>query len=155
MAKIREYMNDGANWQAQAVLAYMRGHIFRVEDFIEYTHKGVFNYFSTRVGRFENCREQGYVFSVQVGSEERHYAVYEHRNSDELIVLIANGLNINTPSVDFMWKDKGENASKYDYDKAFSCGEIVECGEWIITDMLSWVEQMVEKKNKEIIEDEE
>ena len=149
MAEIREYMNDGANWQAQAVLAYMRGHIFRLEDLVKYTHKDKHLYLGTRVGRYENCREQGYVFSIQVGNEEIHYAVYEHRNSDQLIVLIANGLNLNTPSVDFMWKDRGEKATKYDYNKSFRCGEITECGEWIICDMLDWAEEIISKTKPE------
>lgn len=149
MAQIREYMNDGANWQAQAVLAYMRGNIFRLEDVVKYTYKDKNLYLNTRVGRYENCREQGYVFSIQVGNEERHYAVYEHRNSDQLIVLIANGLNMNTPSVDFMWKDRGENATKYDYNKSFSWGEITECGEWIIEDMLEWAEEIINKMKPE------
>lgn len=143
MANLKEYMNDGANWQAQAVLAYMRGQIFRLEDVVNYKYKEKHLYFKARVGRYENCREQGYVFSLQVGNEERHYAVYEHRNSDQLIVLIANGLNLNTPSVDFMWKDRGENATKYDYNKNFSWGEIIECGEWIIEDMLEWAENLI------------
>jgi hypothetical protein len=148
-------MNDGANWQSQAILAYVRAYAYQIEDKLEYgEHKGVFNFFSTRVGRFENCREQGYVFSIQVGfHNERHYAVYEHRNCDNIIVLIAEGMNINTPSVDFMWKDKGENATKYDYDKAFSYGQIVECGEWIIKDMLSWVDNLAEKKKNEVEEE--
>lgn len=155
MARIEHYMNDGANWQSQAILAYVRAYVYQIEDKLEYgEHKGVFNYFSTRVGRFENCREQGYVFSIQVGfHNERHYAVYEHRNCDSIIVLIAEGMNMNTPSVDFMWKDKGENATKYDYDKAFSYGQIVECGEWIIKDMLSWIDNLAEKKKNEVEEE--
>ena len=150
MARIEHYMNDGANWQSQAVLAYVRAYVYQIEDTLEYgKHKGVFNYFSSRVGRYENCREQGYVFSIQVGMNERHYAVYEHRNSDNLIVLISEGLNLNTPSVDFMWKDKGENASKYDYDKEFPYGDIVRCGGWIIDDMLSWIDKLVEENKVE------
>jgi hypothetical protein len=68
-------------------------------------------------------------------------------------VLIAEGMNMNTPSVDFMWKDKGENATKYDYDKAFAYGEIVECGQWIINDMLRWVDELAEKKKNEVEEE--
>ena len=147
MANISEYLNDGANWQAQAVLAYMRGHIFRVEDIVKYKHKDKNLYYKARVGRFENCREQGYVFSIQIGYEnERHYAVYEHRNSDILCVLISDGLCMDTPNVDFMWKDRGENASKYDYNEGFSYGEIMECGEWIIADMLEWAEEIISKE---------
>lgn len=146
MTRIKNYMNDGANWQSQAVLAYMRGNIFRVEDWVEYEHKDILKYFTTKVGRYENCREQGYVFSIQFGTEERHYAVYEHRNSDNLIVLISEGLCMDTPGVNFMWKDKGENATKYDYDREFGYGEIVNCGEWIIEDMLGWIDKLAVSK---------
>ena len=132
---IRHYMHDGANWQAQAVLAYMRGHIFQVEDEV----KKKDNWGMSYVGRYENCREQGYVFSIKVGLEQRHYAVYEHRNSDEICVLISDGVCMDTPNVEFMWKDRGENATKYDYNMGFRYGKIMECGEWIIDDMLKWV----------------
>jgi hypothetical protein len=135
MMNIRHYMHDGADWQAQAVLAYMRGHIFQVEDEV----KKKDNWGMSYVGRYENCREQGYVFSIKVGLEQRHYAVYEHRNSDRICVLISDGVCMDTPNVEFMWKDRGENATKYDYNKDFRCGEIMECGEWIIDDMLKWV----------------
>ena len=147
MANIREYLNDGANWQAQAVLAYMRDYISCVEDVVKHKYKDKNLFYKARVGRYENCREQGYVFSIQIGyGNERHYAVYEHRNSDMLCVLISNGLCMDTPNVDFMWKDRGENASKYDYNKGFGCGEIMECGEWIINDMLEWAEEIISKE---------
>ena len=133
MTRIENYMNDGANWQAQAVLAYMREHISEID----------YEDFTARVGRYENCREQGYVFSIRVETNERHYAVYQHRNSDSLIVLISNGMCMDTPDVNFMWKDKGENSTKYDYDKGFPYGEIVKCGEWILDDILDWMEDLM------------
>jgi hypothetical protein len=133
MTRIENYMNDGANWQAQAVLAYMREHISEID----------YEDFTARVGRYENCREQGYVLSIRVETNERHYAVYQHRNSDSLIVLISNGMCMDTPDVNFMWKDKGENATKYDYDKGFPYGEIVKCGEWILDDILCWMEELI------------
>ena len=133
MTRIENYMNDGANWQAQAVLAYMREHISEID----------YEDFTARVGRYENCREQGYVLSIRVETNERHYAVYQHRNSDSLIVLISNGICMDTPDVNFMWKDKGENATKYDYDKGFPYGEIVKCGEWILDDILCCMEELM------------
>ena len=125
MIGIESYMNDGANWQAQSVLAYIRS----MWSYPKYASgKPV----SINVGRFENCREQGYVFTLCVdGRQVKHYAVYEHRNSDELIVLKQNGFSINTPSVEFMFGDRG----KYDYDKSFNYGEIMPCGDWIMNDM--------------------
>ena len=144
MVNINEYLNDGANWQAQAVLAYIKGNIFSLENFVKYDNN---LFYKAKVGRYENCREQGYVFSIQVGYEnERHYAVYEHRNSDTLCVLISDGLCMNTPNVEFMWKDRGENASKYDYNKGFDCGDIIKCGEWIIADMMEWAEEIINKE---------
>lgn len=125
MIGIESYMNDGANWQAQSVLAYIRsmcGYLKCASD------KPV----SINVGRFENSREQGYVFSLYVyGEQTKHYAVYEHRNSDKLIVLKQDGFTINTPSVEFMFGDR----DKWEYDQSFEYGEIVPCGDWIMNDM--------------------
>ena len=150
MASISNYLNDGANWQAQAVLSYVRAFIFQVEDLVNYQHKDLKLFISTRAGRFENCREQGYVFSIQVGyRQERHYAVYEHRNCDNICILISEGLNLNTPSVDFMWKDRGENPSKYDFNTEFSYGQVVECGKWIIEDMYKWTTDIITKIQKQ------
>lgn len=135
MMDINYYLNDGANWQAQAVLAYLRNNSIRVED-LTYDDEYKAN---IRVGRYENCREQGYVFTLLYKGIQRNYAVYEHRNSDSLIVLISNTFTINTPSIDDMYADKGENPSKYDYDKAFCYGQITECGDWILEDMYKTV----------------
>lgn len=125
MIGIESYMNDGANWQAQSVLAYIRSRWV----FLKYaSDKPV----SINVGRFENCREQGYVFTLYVdGRQAKHYAVYEHRNSDNLIVLKQDGFTINTPSVEFMFGER----NKWGYDQSFKYGEIIPCGDWIMNDM--------------------
>ena len=140
---IENYLRDGANWQSQAVLAYLRTQVFRVEEELTKVKP---SFAMLKVGRYENCREQGYVFTIEVNGKQRHYAVYEHRNSDYLCVLISNRLTMNTPNVDDMWSDKGENASKYDYDRGFHFGEIVSCGNYIIEDMMEWVENFSEEK---------
>ena len=146
MIDIEQYLYDGANWQASAVLAYMRNlkrHILNKtwdKDLIDHYHCRL------QVGRYENCREQGYVFSIRMSGHQRNYAVYEHRNSDQLIVLISDVLTINVPSIDDMWHDKGENPSKYDYDKAFGYGEIVECGDWIANDMIETIDKWLQEK---------
>ena len=139
MIKIEQYMNDGANWQAQAVLTYIRALTFRVR---EATHNLITDP-KIEVGRYENCREQGYVFRLKVGCETlMNYAVYEHRNSDQLIVLKSDRDSINTPSVDQMWNGR---KSKYEYDKAFGYGQIIECGKYILNDMENLVRDFVEK----------
>ncbi len=144
MMNVKDYLNDGADWQAQMVLAYVRAHATHAveksydENIREY---GI----NIRVGRYENCREQGYVFSVNAISNGKHvqknYAVYEHRNSDFLCVLISTKNTYGrTPSVDDMWADKPEDASKYDVDETFSCGDALACGKFIIDDIYETIE---------------
>lgn len=140
MINVEQYMNDGANWQAQAVLAYVRSLTFRVK---EATTHSLITDPEIKVGRYENCREQGYVFRLKIGCETlMNYAVYEHRNSDQLIVLKSDRDSINTPSVDEMWNGK---KSKYDYDKGFNYSQIIECGEYILDDMENLVRDFAER----------
>ena len=141
-------MEDGANWQAQAVLAFIRSHTMMA---VEKTYNKLNNRYDVdiQVGRYENCREQGYVFTINFVGEDketgkrhfyqRNYAVYEHRNTDRLCVLISNTGTINTPGIDEMWKDKGENPRSCDYDEDFDYGQIVECGRYILTDMANFI----------------
>ena len=146
--KIDRYQYDGACWQAQAVLAYLRSYHHTA---IEESWNSDKKRYDAEIycGRYENCREQGYVFSLYYNGNVRHYAVYEHRNSDDIIVLISTQHSINTPSIETMWKDKGENASKYDYDKEFSYDEIIDCGEWIIKDMQKHLSKWIQEEKKE------
>ena len=138
MTQVDKYLDDGANWQAQAVLAYLRsmyswvvnGTWNKVHEFYEATF---------HVGRYENCREQGYVFSLRYKNEQRNYAVYEHRNSDVIILLVFDKLTINTPCGEEVWDNMKD---KYDYTEAFSCGRIVECGNYIIEDAQKFIKRL-------------
>ena len=51
MTNINEYLNDGANWQAQAVLAYISGNIIRIEDFVKHENKEKNLRYKAREGR--------------------------------------------------------------------------------------------------------
>ena len=122
---ISQYMQDGANWQTQALLAFIRGNesdIFFNGGIDSDNRKN-----SIYVGRMENCREQGYVFTLEVEYKSlKHVWAYEHRNSDELCLKFFDGEFINTPTInDIPMKDK------YDYDYCFKCGEIQEAFEQI------------------------
>lgn len=146
--KVQDYMNDGANWQAQMVRAYIKGHYTSAirESYL----KNIGEYLiPIQIGRYENCREQGYVFTICFAGKQRNYAVYEHRNSDRLCVLISNTLTLNTPNIDDMWADKGENPSKYDYDVDFDCGAAKECGDYILDDIALTINEWL--INKEIV----
>jgi hypothetical protein len=93
------------------------------------------------VGRFENCREQGYVLMVTFKGKRRNYAFFEHRNSDELVVFISDKLSTNTPSIDHIYGDRG----KYDYDMCFERGQIVECAEDIMLNVEEFLAEIVMK----------
>ena len=52
MTEIKSYLNDGANWQAQCVLSYVRSHLDLPKSY------------NVEVGRYEKYREKGYVFNL-------------------------------------------------------------------------------------------
>lgn len=138
MTHIENYMDDGANWQAQCVLAILRPKY-------EYILSESYNKETKRydsilyVGRYENCREQGYVFTLATMGTMRHYAVYEHRNSDGLCIVAWDGLSLNTPRADQL-----PMANKNDVTKRFECGAVMECAEWIEKDMIAHLPAQLE-----------
>lgn len=145
--KLENYLNDGANWQAVGVMAYLRSCCLkdRIEAVLEkYADK--FICVDVCIGRYENCREQGYILSVKSWGEvfeQINYVFYEHRNSDELCVYRFSLNTINTPTLaEVPMKDK------WDTTKDFKCGEIVECGNWIVEDACSQFQNICEEKFK-------
>jgi hypothetical protein len=140
MTNIKEYMHDGANWQAQAVLACVR---YGVNAYLypDGEDKPV-----VLVGRFENCREQGYVLTLTLNesNEIMCYCVYEHRNSDSICVQMFHSSFMNTPSIDAVFYGKRD---KWDIDQLFGCGKIDECATFIYEDMRARWKEFT--KNKE------
>lgn len=145
MVQVNKYLDDGANWQAQSVLAYLRAMYSWVVNGT-YNQELHLSEADFMVGRYENCREQGYVFSLRYMGKQRNYAVYEHRNSDNLIVLVFDGITINTPCGEQVW---GNMKDKYDYTKSFSCGQIMECGGYIIEDAQRFINGLKEESENE------
>ena len=143
MIDIENYMNDGANWQAQSVLAYLR---VTKSNAVDKTWNKEYKLFEAEVhvGRYENCREQGYIFSVRYKCEQRNYCVYEHRNSDDLCVVVFDAATINTPKAETVFN--AMNGDKYNYTKAFPCGQIMECGDYILDDIKKWIDGLIENK---------
>lgn len=128
MIEIESYMNDGANWQAQAVLAALR-HFSDITLAASYDKENNTRRAKIVVGRYENCREQGYVLTLLVDWQTIYnIALYEHRNTDGICVKGFEGSFVNTPRAeDLKMKDK------WDCDRIFEFGQIMECAEWIDT----------------------
>lgn len=143
MTQIENYMDDGANWQAQSVLAYLR---VTKNGAINKTWNKEYHHYDAKinVGRYENCREQGYIFSVYYNGEQRNYCIYEHRNSDNICVVVFDAVTINTPTNDMVFEAMGD--SKWNFTKSFGYGEIVSCGDYIIEDIKGFINKLQESK---------
>lgn len=127
MIDVKNYLDDGANYKAQAILAIIRGYREEIAEVANNPENVMVN-----VGRFENCREQGYVFSLWYEYKFiKHYAVYEHRNSDNICVLISDKYTTNTPNPEQMFGNRG----KYDVDKSFPYNGIIDAADFIISEM--------------------
>lgn len=140
--KLQEYMNDGANWQAQVILIFLR----QYEDLIlEDTYNNDIHCYeaSLSVGRYENCREQGYIFSLRYKGKQRNYAVYQHRNTDNLCIVANNIETINTPSAATIYDNMRD---KYDTTSDFHYAEFEECANWLIEDMRNFIKEINSNK---------
>lgn len=75
------------------------------------------------VGTFTNCRECGYTFKVMEKGRSFTWCVYEHRNSDEIIIngkIGYIGINGDLPY---------NSDNKWDYLHSFSYDQHKECAE--------------------------
>ena len=139
MISIESYMNDGANWQAQAVLACLRN--WR-EDVLDVVWNGERYDAEIYVGRYENYNEQGYVISLVYDHVfQRNYVVYEYRNSDDLCAFAYDEKTINTPTLSEI-AEKYHAATKSglgNYIKTFPFFHIEECVNYIKEDMIEWL----------------
>ena len=148
---IEHFLYDGAGMQAQIIAILIREQKALVLDLVWNSEMRDYDG-RIAIGRFENCREQGYVVSINdYRGNQRNYAFYEHRNSDNICVLVRDGITINTPSLEYMWEGKKD---KWDVDKSFSYGEWEKCADWILEDMKSnltkWIEERTQEKTENV-----
>lgn len=137
--EIKCYLNDGACWQAQCALAYLRYAEETIKESSWNEKVGVY-LASIHVGRFENCREQGYVFSIKTlnhPDRQGNWVVYEHRNVDHAMCFFFNGTFINTPTLDEIcdMMDNGSYVEKKDFGY-----DINKMLKWLKEDMTEWVD---------------
>lgn len=133
---LNNYMNDGANYQSQAVLAFVKSNYNNILDYSWNGEHKNYNV-SLQVGRWENCREQGYVITIRSSREQLNIAFFEHRNSDRIHALMWEQRTINTPTIDIaefgdIYKDK------YDTSHSVSYGEIEKMTQWISEQLMMW-----------------
>lgn len=132
MDKLTSYNKDGdgANWQAQAVL----DHLKRMANEHPLLKK-------VRVERYDNGREQGYIFYVRkFFSHSRrkmqlNIAVYEHRNIDDICVVLSNVLTRSKPNNETIW---AEMEDKWDVKEWFNNGCTQKCAEYVNKTFHDW-----------------
>lgn len=134
MTGLKNYMQDGANVQARAVLCFLQGvcHFIHDDEFAKILGNSIY------VARWENCREQGYVVTMNVTNGKDYYqlniAFFEHRNSDSIHAVkweqtLMNSPNINTARFGDVYKDK------YDTSHAVGYGQVLEMAQWICSEL--------------------
>ena len=125
---LRNYLSDGASAQTKAVLA-----LFQNFEILE-SYDTKFNKYlaDIKVSRWENCREQGYIFSLlsKDFSKQLNITIFEHRNSDNLCAVKWEQKSINSITIDTaQFGDVYKN--KYDVSHQVKYGEILKMVEWI------------------------
>ena len=132
MAKL--FINpDGANPQAQAVLAYLRH-----RDGIEPSWNGNKYEAEPQVDRWHNCREQGYVISLRGQKTQLNIAFFEHRNSDAICAVKWEGFTLNPPTIDDIPSTHPFSQSKWDTDFDVAGEHPAEMAEWIYSQMVEF-----------------
>lgn len=137
MTKLKNYLEDGANYQARATLMFLQ----RDADIEESWNDKWKRYDAEiQVARWENCREQGYVVSLRNKKREQlNIAFFEHRNSDSICAVKWQQESMNTLTIDNakfgdVYKDKYDTSHSVEYSKAY------EMAEWIIEQLREhWV----------------
>jgi len=80
---------------------------------------------SITVGTFTNCREQGFTFQVWNSNTGEYftYCVYEHRNSDQIIINGKKGIISCAGDLPYIEDSKYVYISKFPYNKHYECAE--------------------------------
>ena len=136
---LKNYLQDGANAQARAVLMLMQD--FTPQS-VRHIEKDFTYYAHIDVARWENCREQGYILSMRNSThkEQLNIIFFEHRNSDRIHAVkwkqnSMNSINIDTAKFGDVYKDK------YDTSFAVDPGQVSEMCEWICQEFSYFWEQ--------------
>jgi len=129
MANLFGVNEDGANYQARAVRAYLSMYDGIDESYDKEWHR---HKAEPKINRWHNGREQGYVISMKNNDYSRqiNIAFFEHRNSDNICAIEWEQFTLNPPTIenaDFgnVYKDK------YDVSHQVNVGMASEMANWI------------------------
>ena len=132
MTNLENYLEDGAGYQARAVLMFLQS-ACNIEDswddkFKKYDAE-------IKVARWENCREQGYIVSLNSRGykDQLNIAFFEHRNSDSICAVKWQQSSMNSLTIE---DAKFGDVYKTKYDVSFDVkyGEVLKMSDWIINE---------------------
>ena len=135
MTNLSDYLQDGANYQARAVLAFLQ--INNVEESWNAESKQYDA--KIYVARWENCREQGYVVMLRSKDYKRqlNIAFFEHRNSDNVHAVKWEEVTLNPPTIDTA--NFGDiYIHGYDTSYRVSYGEALAMSKWIFSELVTF-----------------
>jgi hypothetical protein len=129
----------GINRQSLAVLAILS----QYEPSWATYNEAISNYdieFETKP--WYNGRERGILISMShdIGTKALHFAIFEHRNSDNLCVMMweKECFYWNHPDENAIEEAYGKSKDKYDVTASFPCNGIGECVDWVEKEMEDW-----------------
>lgn len=124
--KLQNYLQDGADSQSRAVIQFVNPHIEDSWDDARKMYRSIIE-----VGRWENCREQGYILSmVDKYNVQYNIIVFQHRNSDNICAIdwVQNSMNsISIDTIkDGVFEDKFKSIKHEEH-----YGEVLPMAQWI------------------------
>ena len=145
MTNLKEYLQDGANYQARAVLMFLQSFAGDIESSWNKETKKYET--EVKVARWENCREQGYVVSLRSKDygKQLNIAFFEHRNSDSIHAVKWEQNTLNSPTIDTakfgdIYKDKYDTSFDVSYHKA------PEMAQWIADQLEEFYKENLPKE---------
>jgi len=147
--QLTHYHTDGANRQAQAVLAFVQ---YLIGDGIEESWNDEFKCYDAdiEVARWENCREQGYILSLRspkYGQNQLNIAFFEHRNTDSICAIKWHQWSLNSLNIDTAEFGEECYSNKWETSYDVSYGEAYKMADWIRDQLINhWVEHADEKR---------
>lgn len=138
MTNVLHYHADGANRQAQAVLAMFQ---YFLCDGIEDSWDDEWKSYRAEieVARWENCREQGYTLMMRapwMSSNRLNISFYEHRNYDGICAIRWEGNTLNSPTIDTL--PEGAFESKWDSAYEVKYGEVTKMAKWLVKEFTNY-----------------
>ena len=146
MTKLNSYLQDGANYQARAVMCMIQPWNIETSWCTETKQYLA----EIKIARWENCREQGYVVSFRPGfdSGQLNIAFFEHRNSDSICAVMWEQVTLNSPTIDTADFGGKVYKDKWDVSHEVSYGQILEMSKWIYNQLENYWNKYMESKKK-------